>query len=187
MIETARAFLAKLKISRFVADRDTFTQELDRQTKKLARAICKLPRVLTDGAKHWGTARKALNLFLSEVYYHRILCAHYGFAKVKEYLEVPLDSQVAHYLKEKAKKRSIDLPGFPRIKHLLQKTSDKYQEFAANYAQSRRGSWLRIHLDLEAWRATGPRGPQLNVQIRFGSSCDYFAVGCLQPKLQNFH
>src|SRR6516165_5083998 len=65
VIETARAFLAKLKISRFVGDRDTFTQELDRQTKKLARAICKLPRVLTDGAKHWGTARKALNLFLS--------------------------------------------------------------------------------------------------------------------------
>src|SRR5437879_1298616 len=71
----ARAFLATLPISALVQDEQAaFLAELDRQTHLLRES-------LPAQAQHWGTARKGLNVFLGEIYYHRVLCDKYGIQK----------------------------------------------------------------------------------------------------------
>ena len=72
--EAARKFLVGLDLRRFgVVDEAAFAYELNLQTDSLRK---NLPR----GAQNWGTARKALNLFLGEAYYHRFLHKAYDLA-----------------------------------------------------------------------------------------------------------
>jgi hypothetical protein len=148
----AREFLADVPFSALVhGNGDRFLKELDRQTVLLKK---RLPRK----ARHWGTARKALNVFLGEVYYHRVLCDHFGMEKVAEFLEVPLDEDVSRFLRDKAQGSGKTLPRWPRIKRLSPQESKQYQEFAREYARSRGKGWIRLHVDLEAWRTQGRNG-----------------------------
>jgi hypothetical protein len=147
VIPKARAFLACVDLGRFVRDsEEEFLAELDRQTEALRAS---LPRK----ARHFGTARKAINLFLGEVYYHRVLCQEYGLDKIAPFLEVPLDNLVARFLKKKAKGRGRSLPRWTTIKKLKPGKSRQYQEFATDYAEACGKGWLRVHLDLIIWRS----------------------------------
>jgi len=103
--KTAREFLATLDFLRFArcGNQSVFAEELDRQTDLLKNRF-------PEGAQHWGTARKALNLFLEEAYYHRFLCEAYGLERIEEFLEVPLDSQVADFLKRRQKNNTNSCP-----------------------------------------------------------------------------
>jgi hypothetical protein len=87
-----------------------FTALLNDQTRKLQKA---LPR----GARHWGTARKALNIFLRDALYNHYLCNEYGFNRLEQWLEVPLDrsmkgeSQGKHFPRDWKEQKY--LPCFP--------------------------------------------------------------------------
>jgi hypothetical protein len=151
-----RTFLAHLDLLAFGQDTEAMFQgELDQQTEALAQS-------LPEGARHWGTARKAINLFLGEAYYHRVLCQEYELIRIATFLEVPLDGQVARFLREQAKKAGSLLPRWNTIRNLTPECSREYQRFALEYASTLGEGWHRIHLDLIIWRsqysAGNPRG-----------------------------
>jgi len=144
--ETARIFLSELSPACFTkVDETAFIQELDQQTETLKQ---KLP----NGARNWGTARKAINLFLGEAYYHRFICKAFALDGVERFLEVPLDSQVAHYLMQQAKEAGVFLPRWLSIKSLSPNDSKLYQDFAARLASTMGDGWVRIHIDVIAWK-----------------------------------
>src|SRR5262249_10494685 len=137
----ARDFLASVDLATFAGNSEAeFLAELDAQTEGLRRR-------LPSGAQHWGTARKAVNLFLGEAYYHRVLCEQCGLAQIARFLEVPLDRQVAQFLWKKASDAGSELPRWRKIKVLTPEHSRQYQEFATHYAQAYGEGWFRIHLD----------------------------------------
>jgi hypothetical protein len=142
--EIARNFLAELDLSRFIRH-GFFEQELNRQTVQLKK---KFP----EGAKNWGTARKAINLFLGEAYYHRCICRAYQINKIEQSLEVPLDRTVATFLFCEARRLNIKLPHWPGIKNLELAVSQPYQDFASYFARTAMQQWSRIHLDVIIWR-----------------------------------
>lgn len=141
--KAARHFLVKLDLAGFIQDNEAdFCKQLEKQTNQLCQS-------LPVGAQNWGAARKAINLFLEEAYYHRFVCEYYGLDKIKEYLEVPLDWQVATYLMKQAQKaKEIELPRWDSIKRLKREESRKYQDFARVLAKSQGKDYLRIHIDL---------------------------------------
>ena len=106
----AREFLASLDPSRFAQPSETgFLAELNAQTEALVRR-------LPPGAQNWGTARKALNVFLGECYYHHFVRQHFALEGLVHLLEVPLDSQVAGFLYKQARSsKDTTLPPWPGI------------------------------------------------------------------------
>jgi len=113
---------------------------LDRHTEALRR---RFPLK----ARHWGAARKALNLFLMDACHNRHLYAYHKLSTIEQWLEVPLDSFVA-----KGLRRDIPgslLPKWNSIKGLSKSQSDSYQESAKVAAASR--GVARVHLDLYYW------------------------------------
>lgn len=142
VLGAARAFLRRLSLPRFrTRSRARFEAHLDAVTERLRR---KLPAK----AQHWGTARKAVNLFLRDCVYDHHLRTRYGLATVEPWLEVPLDSYVAGALR--ARRRGRRLPRWRGLKKLTPGDSARYQEAAQRLAQ-RKGVY-RVDLDLYWWR-----------------------------------
>ena len=142
VIRLARDFLAQVALERFVRGSESeFLAELDHQTEALLERL--------RPAAGWGTARKALNLFLEEACYHRFLSHKYGLDRIARFLEVPLDGQVARFLIKRANESGQTLPRWHTIKGLSPEQSREYQDFALKYAGD---TWFRVHLDLIAWR-----------------------------------
>jgi hypothetical protein len=69
-----------------------FNQTLDALTEDLRRAM-------PHDARHWGVARKCLNLFFRDALYNFYLRRAYDVEKVERYLEIPLDSYVGRALR----------------------------------------------------------------------------------------
>jgi hypothetical protein len=65
---------------------------LNRWTEELRK---KLPKK----ANKWGTARKAINVFMIQVFLNRYLSKEYDLEKLKDILETPLDSQATKELR----------------------------------------------------------------------------------------
>lgn len=97
--------------------------------------------------KPWGAARKALNLFLRDVFYNRYLFEISGIKNVETWLEIPLDSAVARGLRKND--TSANLPRWPGLKYLCKDVSDKFQEVALTISESKGIS--RVHLDMIFW------------------------------------
>lgn len=149
VIDAARKFLAGLDLTQFVvADEEQFLKVLDKQTEKLRTDF-------PDGAKNWGAARKAINLFLAECCYHRFICQEYHLEKIEAFLETPLDSQVAKKLIKKAKENDEKLPRWQGLKHLTQSESNDYQQFAYQYAKKEEKLPARFYLDVIIWQPEG--------------------------------
>src|ERR1700733_8204356 len=73
VVASTREFLKELDLGHFNTDTpEAFMISLDEETERLRNA-------LPLGARHWGTARKALNIFLRDVLYNLYLCNEYGF------------------------------------------------------------------------------------------------------------
>ncbi len=145
MVLAARTFLAELDPGRFtVRAPGQFQARLDAATEALRDRFPK-------GARNWGAARKAVNLFLRDVLYNTYLAKAYRMARVRPWLEVPLDSYVARGLA--ADPSGKDLPKWPGVKHLRPAESLLYQKVAASIA--RRLSIARVDLDLWYWRGDG--------------------------------
>jgi hypothetical protein len=146
-ISTTRSYLKKLTLDDFQCTNvKDFNAVLDKHTIRLSKQIKKLDYRFA----FWGSARKALNLFLGNAAYHAILRKEYRLDRIEKYLEVPLDKQVANGLITLAEERDIILPKWKTIKGLLPDESNLYQSFANSYAKEL--GCTRIQLDLLLWR-----------------------------------
>lgn len=140
--EAARQFLAELPLNTFLDIQSVdYPGILNQWTEKLRT---QLPL----GAQNWGTARKALNVFLVQVFLNRYLEEHYGLNEFGEVLETPLDSYAAKGLKRLSS--MTKLPRWDAIKRLTTKSSKDYQECASQVAQQR--GLNRACLDIILWR-----------------------------------
>jgi hypothetical protein len=146
-ISTSRTYLKKLALDDFQCTSvKDFNAVLDKHTIRLSKQIKKLDYRFA----FWGSARKALNLFLGNAAYHAILRKEYRLDRIEKYLEVPLDKQVASGLITLAEERDISLPKWKTIKGLLPDESNLIQSFANSYAKEL--GCTRIQLDLLLWR-----------------------------------
>jgi hypothetical protein len=143
VVRAARSFLYRdLDLRRLVRDsRAGFLRQLDRATDELQRSF---PR----GARHWGSARKALNIYLRFALYNRYLSRHYGLARLEPFLEVPLDRQTA--TAARAEPEGCFLPRWRGVKYLTPEGSQEYQEAVRRIA--RRKKVAPVHLDAYWWR-----------------------------------
>ena len=145
--KTTRQFLANLDLKFFsVNSVQEFNKILDRSTKNLIR-------VLPEGARNWGTARKALNIFLRDCVYNQFLSSHFVISRIHPWLEIPLDSHVASGLRATSYKKN--LPRWVSIKRLKREDSGKYQDMAAKVADKMECN--RVDLDIYLWRQLGIR------------------------------
>ncbi|MDH4227196.1 MAG: hypothetical protein OEV59_05535 [Deltaproteobacteria bacterium] len=143
--KATRTFLSELNLKSFsVTSKQKFSKALDHTTIALSKALPK-------GARNWGTARKAVNIFLRDCVYNRFLCSHFAIHLIHPWLEVPLDSHVANGLRETSMRNT--LPKWTTIKKLERKVSDKYQEAATKVAE--KVGCKRVDLDIYLWRQTG--------------------------------
>jgi hypothetical protein len=142
-IQAARSYLEILDLRAFrVRSERAFLRQLDRATEGLRQS-------LPANARHWGSSRKFLNIFLRGCCYNRYLCAHYRLKTLEPWLELPLDSHVAKGLRKAAAHRA--LPRWKSVIGLTPEESNRFQAFAAVLARSERVR--RVHLDLLFWRA----------------------------------
>jgi len=141
VIKAAQRHLAQLDLRVFRTDGEAaFLRVLDAQTEELKRV---LPR----GARNWGAARKALNLFLRDICYNRFLCERHGLSTCEDWMEIPLDSLVATALKRKGKRG--ELTRWPGLNGLTPDLSSRFQAFAKRVASEQGIS--RVHLDMRLW------------------------------------
>jgi len=135
-------YLAKLDLSGLSAlhDEDGFGLWLQNTTQGM---------VSSKGGPEirWGAARKALNLFLRDALYSKYLSRQYVLEHVEKWLEVPLDSVVAQYLKREAGRGQ--LPVWNGLRHLRPEESEQFQRYASRLARQR--GLARVHLDVGIW------------------------------------
>ncbi len=144
ILTAVRMFCAKLPLGMFVVPTAReFRARLDRATAALMRRCP--PR-----GRHWGTSRKALNLFLRDVTYCHHLRTAYGLGRMETWLEVPVDSDVATGLAEEAE--GADLARWKTLKRLTPERHSKYQAVATLVAKRQKPPMHRVHLDLLYWR-----------------------------------
>ena len=104
-----------------------------------------LIKTLPVGSKHWGMARKCVNIFLRNCLYNRYLCSHYKLEQVERWLEVPLDSHVGNGLRIAYKEMEGTLPRWNKVISLTHEQSDQYQQAASELAKKK--GVCRVHLD----------------------------------------
>jgi len=141
-IKAAREYLASFDLAKFAKKTERAFQA------KLNQATLRFMNHLPQGAKHWGAARKFLNIFLRGAVYHRFLCEYYNLYRTERWLELPLDSHVAKGLRGEDGGKL--LPRWRTVIRLDRKTNQRYQEFATGVA--RRIDTYRVHLDILYWR-----------------------------------
>ena len=143
VVRAARIALRKIDLSRYQrASQSSFPALLQHDTRLTQN---RLPA----GARHWGTARKCLNIFLRDILYNQFLSDRFQFARFEPVLEVPLDRHVADGLLKEAE--GYDLPKWRTIKSLAREDSERFQCVAKKIATRRETH--AVHLDLIYWRA----------------------------------
>jgi hypothetical protein len=142
IVKAAREFLGRMDLTPFGEsdDETSFQRELDEQTDLLAGRL-----------GSWGAGRKALNIYLCEAFFHRVLFSEYSLNPIAAFLEVALDSIVAGRLRRDAGKTGELLPEFPGVRKLTAETSQRYQAFASRFAKEN-GFEFRIELEILYWR-----------------------------------
>lgn len=111
--------------------------------KKLDAVTEELLTILPFDAKHWGMARKCINIFLRNCLYNRYLCNYYKLQHMEEWLEIPLDSHVGKGLI--AYCQNVELPDWETVISLSRDHSRQYQQAALSLAKEK--GVARIHLD----------------------------------------
>lgn len=141
VVLASRKHLLGLDLALFgQVDRAKFSRNLDTTTAALRES-------LPIGARHWGLARKVLNIFLRDCLYTTYLAEAYDLRKNEAYFELPLDSITARQLKRATGRGQ--LPPWPGVRHLTEPLSAKFQKAATTEAASRGIS--RVHLDAVWW------------------------------------
>ena len=140
-VRAAREALKSVDLGRFAVDsKSKFLEELDRETQTVRRR-------LPSGARHWGIARKVLNIFLRSCVQHRALSAALGLARLEFWLEIPLDSYTARGIHMCS---GETLPRWKSVKSLSPEQSAAYQAAARRLAQ--RVGCRPVHLEACWWR-----------------------------------
>lgn len=143
VVKKARHFLAQLNLMTFLEiEPRNYSDLLNEWTEDLGTE-------LPTGAQNWGTARKALNVFLVQMFMNKYLAELYGLSRFDEVLETPLDSQAARKLRRIAGRGN--LPRWDSIRKLTIEDSQNYQIFAKDYA--RQQGIPRACLDILLWRS----------------------------------
>ncbi len=143
VIEVARSYLQEIDLSelRSINNSKQYLQFLEDKTAGLSHSF-------PEGAKgNWGAARKALNIFIRDCLYNAYLNKEYSIERLRGWLEIPLDGDVARNLYALHKP---SLPRWPRIKRLTPEISSLYQQKAIKEAQ--RFGIARVDLDIYYWR-----------------------------------
>lgn len=142
VVHIVRKHLGKVDLGRFaVRTRLRFEAALDDETEKLRR---KLP----SGSKRFGTARKAMNLFLRDALYSNYISDHFGLDLGSEWFELPLDSFSVRGIREYP--LALEVPKWTAIKRLRRRESREFQVVALNIARNE--GLRRVDLDLLFWR-----------------------------------
>ena len=143
VVGAARRALEDLELRRFRVKRaKRFAAVLDEETEVLRK---KLP----PGSQNWGTARKALNLFLRDCLYTKVTAEHYGLDRLTPWLELPMDSFTARGILGEASEQ--ELPRWKGVKYHTPEDNAAFQAAAANIAEGK--GIERVHLDLLFWRS----------------------------------
>ena len=141
VISSTQDFLAQMSLAQIPLSGDeSFREWLDYQTKALLNA-------LPIKNHPWGTARKAINIFLRDAFYNRYLTRRFDLQRLEFWLEIPLDSAVAKGLRHRVGCDAI--PSWPGLKHLRKDISDEYQAVASELAHHK--GIARVHLDMYLW------------------------------------
>jgi hypothetical protein len=143
VIGRARSFLQNLELSEFraVSTNEQYLQFLEDKTMELSESF-------PDGAKgNWGAARKALNIFFRDCLYNAYLNKEYSIERLRGWLEIPLDGDVARNLYALYKP---SLPKWPNIRCLTPEISSIYQQKASEKAL--KVGIARVDLDIYYWR-----------------------------------
>ncbi len=140
VVVAARNYLRHLPLSDFgTADETAFRRSLDKATDELRLALPKPSR-------HWGLARKGLNIFLRDCLYTVYLRQAFSLQRAERFFEVPLDSISGRSLWQHSSGR---LPRWKTVQELDRFLSDEYQGEAMRQAAARKIA--RVHLDAIWW------------------------------------
>ena len=140
VVAAAREYLKRLTLTDFgTGDATGFRDSLDSATNELTVALPKQSR-------HWGLARKGLNIFLRDCLYTVYLRDAFSLQLAEAFFEVPLDSISGKSLFEQSFGR---LPRWKTVRGLTPSLSDKYQLEASRLASVRKTP--RVHLDAIWW------------------------------------
>jgi hypothetical protein len=142
--DIAREFLSEIDLWILSREKEAFRECLDRLTEDLR---VKFPT----GAKNFGAARKAINIYLRDCLYNRYIYKEYRLDLVAVDFEVPLDSHVAKGLGKT--KYKTKLPKWDSIKRLTPEDSDIFQACATSIAEELKCN--RVDLDIYLWRRIG--------------------------------
>jgi hypothetical protein len=139
IVRAARRYLGQMNLGPFgSSDAMAFAAALDSETDGLCA-------VLPVGARHWGVARKLLNIFLRDCFYTSYLATDFCLHSSERLLELPLDSITVKHLK-----RAVEgLPRWKGVRHLSPPLSQQLQEAAGKEAE--RKGIARVHLDALWW------------------------------------
>lgn len=139
----AREYLSVMPLTPFgTRNAKDFANALDPQTERLRLSFPK-------GARHWGLARKLINIFLRDALYTVYLREAYGLERAESLLELPLDKKTAERLLEEYAEG--ELPEWPGVRYVDPATNATYQHAASEVAAA--FGTDRVHLDA-AWYGT---------------------------------
>jgi hypothetical protein len=139
-VRAGRGFLEEIDLRRFRTSSETrFRSALDETTAGLQAAF---PRQ----ARHWGLARKGLNIFLRDCLASVYLRDTYSLQMAEEFYEVPLDSVSGTMLHRLS---NGSLPRWGTVRDLTPDLSDEFQTVAGRIAANR--GIARVHLDAIWW------------------------------------
>jgi hypothetical protein len=144
-VERAPDLVSKLRKGVAAIDLAAFNMcHLNEFSDLLEAGTRRVMRHMPSGERHWGTARKVVNLFLRNATYNFLLRGEFNLARLESQLEIPLDS----YSTKALRKRTLDrrLPPWLGMKRLTREDSKQYQDRAGELA--RLENTARVHLDI---------------------------------------
>jgi hypothetical protein len=146
LLETSRKYFKRINLSTIPITRPEFERWLDQRTKKL---LSQFPKK----AQHFGTARKALNLFLRCACYNVLLDRTYHLRRIQRFLEVPVDSFTASHLMHY---EPLLVPTkWNKIKRVTEEENRQFQEGARRLAKKWKVN--RVDLDIFFYREELPK------------------------------
>ncbi|GJQ29736.1 MAG: hypothetical protein HBSAPP03_16200 [Phycisphaerae bacterium] len=141
VVSTIQRFLRLIPLSSVPHESAEYEVWLDEHTARMLAAM-------RSKVRPWGTARKALNLFMRAcICDHHLRTAH-ALERAEPWAEVPLDSIVAKALKRAAGRGC--LPQWPGLKRLTPDANASFQAFALKHT-AELGLRSRIFLDYVLW------------------------------------
>jgi len=145
VLSAIRRYLGEIDLGSIPKNTTDFAAWLNQQTEGMLNAIEDLV-----ASRPWGTARKALNLFLRACLYNHYLQQEYRLQRTEQWLEIPVDSVVARALKRKAGRGK--LPRWQGLVNLTEEDNHRFQAYARRLAKAE-GLQAVVHLDIYLWLA----------------------------------